>query len=365
MEKNFRAKNWCFTLNNYTEEEEKAIKQIECKWMIFGHEHTEGEGTPHLQGAIVFGNARYFKAIKALIPRAHLEKMQGSCEQSKEYCTKEDKNNFFEKGEMPRDKKDNLMSAEQWEEMRQLAVEGDFDSIPAKYWIRYQNSFKQIHHDAKKDPDQSEFTDYDLKHHFLWLWGPTGTGKSHSARRIARELGCTSPFMKDLNKWWNGYEHQKVTIIEEACPKKCEYLADYFKKWLDKWSFSAECKGSVIQGCRPEYIIVTSNYCIRECFPDERDYEPLERRCTEVCLNTRGREVQWPYTQAERDLMQQTNADAQQTELTPTPSHSGNTIALCEGVNADGIRTRDQDPNEDSMLFEFNEAPLLKKSRLE
>ena len=364
MEKNIRARAWVFTLNNYTEEEEENIKKIECKWLIFGHEHTSGDGTPHLQGAIVFENARYFKALKALIPRAHIEKMNGTFQQSKDYCTKEDKENYFEKGEMPKDKDKNLMNKEQWEEMRQLAIKGDFDKIPAKYWIRYQNSFKQIHHDAKKDPDQSDFTDYDLKHHFLWLWGPTGTGKSHSARRIANELDCASPFMKDLNKWWNGYEHQKVTIIEEACPKKCEYLADYFKKWLDKWSFSAECKGSVIQGCRPEYIIVTSNYCIRECFPDERDYEPLERRCTEICLNTRGREVQWPYTQAERDLMRQTDANVQQTELTLTQSHSGNTIALCECVNDDGGRTRDHDPSEDTMTFELEEPPLTKRSRL-
>lgn len=324
-EKNFRAKNWVFTLNNYTPEEEQALKTIDCKWMVFGHEHQE-EGTPHLQGAISFNSARWFNSLKKLIPRAHFEKMNGTCTQSREYCTKEDKTKYFEKGIMPIEKQKNLLDAEQWDEYRRAAEEGRFDEIPSKYWVRYQNSFKQIYSDAKKDPDQSNFTDYDLKHHFLWLWGPTGTGKSHSARRIAKELDCPDPYLKDLNKWWNGYDHQKVTIIEEANPKKCEYLADYFKKWLDKWSFTAECKGTVMQGCRPEYIIVTSNYTIRECFPEERDYEPLERRCTEICLNTRAKEVQWPETAAARDL-------------TLTPSHMGNTISICDGVNTDGDRT--------------------------
>lgn len=334
-ENNFKARNWVFTLNNYTEEEETLIKGLECKWLVFGHEHTNGEGTPHLQGAIAFKCQRWFKALKALIPRWHLEKMQGTCEQSRDYCTKEDKN-FFEKGEMPVDRSKNVMTSSDWEAYVEAAKEGHFEEIPAKYWVRYQNSFKQIFSDAKKDPDQSEFTDYDLKHHFLWLYGPTGTGKSHSARRIAKELGCPDPYLKDLNKWWNGYDRQKVTIIEEANPKKCEFLADYFKKWLDKWSFTAECKGSVIQGCRPEYIIVTSNYTIRDCFPEERDYEPMERRCTEICLNSRQREVQWPETGPAR-------------ELALAQSHSGNTIALCDRSNGDGVRTRVHEEGEDGI----------------
>ena len=50
-----RAKRWVFTLNNYTPEEENKLKEMDCEWMVFGHEHTkEGEGTPHLQGALTF-----------------------------------------------------------------------------------------------------------------------------------------------------------------------------------------------------------------------------------------------------------------------------------------------------------------------
>ena len=331
--KNFKTRNWVFTLNNYTQEEEQALKELECKWIIFGHEH-QNEGTPHLQGAVSFNSPKWFNSLKKLFPRAHFEKMIGTCSQSKDYCTKEDKTSYFEKGLMPEDKRKNLLNKDNWEEYKRAAEEGRFDDIPAKYWIRYQNSFKQIYSDSKKDPDQSNFTDYDLKHHFLWLWGPTGTGKSHSARRIAKELNCPDPYLKDLNKWWNGYDHQKVTIIEEANPKKCEYLADYFKKWLDKWSFTAECKGTVLQGCRPEYIIVTSNYTIRDCFPEERDYEPLERRCTEICLNTRAKEVQWPETRPAREL-----------EL--EQSHMGNTIAICDCSNADGDRTEVEDEDWD------------------
>ena len=75
MERNYKARNWCFTLNNYTFAEENAIKRIECKWMVLGREFSSG--TPRLEGAISFENPRYFKAMKTLIPRAHIEKVMG------------------------------------------------------------------------------------------------------------------------------------------------------------------------------------------------------------------------------------------------------------------------------------------------
>ena len=29
---------------------------------------------------------------------------------------------------------------------------------------------------------------------------------------------------------------------------------------------------------RPTRVVITSNYSIRECYPEPQDYEPLERR---------------------------------------------------------------------------------------
>ena len=89
-----------------------------------------------------------------------------------------------------------------------------------------------------------------------------------------------------------------------------------------------------MQACRPEYIIVTSNYTIRDCFPEERDYEPLERRCTEVCLNTRAKEVQWPETGAARGLGLE-------------PSHSGNISSGSEDSSAAQVRTDSEDEVEE------------------
>lgn len=298
-----RAKRYCFTLNNYTHEEEAHIKELECEWLIFGHEHTTGEGTPHLQGAITFSKRKLLTTLKKMIPRAHFEIMQGNPQQSKDYCTKEDSTGYFEKGIMPEPqcKAGGDANAEKWRLARQYAKEGRFDDIDDKIWIQCQRSLKQIYEDSKHDADMTDLDDQGLKRHFLWLWGPTGTGKSHTAHRISKEIAPDEdPYIKDLNKWWNGYTKQKVVIIEEADPKRCEHLASYFKKWADKWAFTAEAKGTVFPSCRPEYIIVTSNYPIQECFPEEADRAPLERRFTEQFLPDRKLHVYWPETQPQQ-----------------------------------------------------------------
>lgn len=300
--KRIQARNWVFTINNYTPEIENRLKELECEWMIFGHEIGEN-GTRHLQGAIHFSGKRDAKALGKLFPW-HLEVMRGSCQDSKTYCTKEDQTGYFEKGIIPEtgSKKGAEATKRKWQECIELAKEEKFEELEEKYpnyYVSHLYKWKQIAADSKKDASMEDVDDKGLKKHFLWLWGPPGTGKSHTARRISRELKCEEPYLKDLNKWWNGYKHQKVTIIEEASPKACEYLGSYFKKWCDKWSFTAECKGTVIPSCRPDIIIVTSNYDIDSCFPEINDSDPIHRRFTEIHLSNRQQHVYWPLTQPE------------------------------------------------------------------
>lgn len=53
--------------------------------------------------------------------------------------------------------------------------------------------------------------------------------------------------------------------------------AHHLKMWADHYPFKAEVKGGSMLA-RPKRIIVTSNFSIRQCYEDPRDYEPLERR---------------------------------------------------------------------------------------
>lgn len=87
-----RSRCWCFTLNNYTEEEKKLVKlEVSAPQVakyIYGFE--EGaSGTKHIQGFIRFKNQATFSAVKKKIPRAHWEVAKGTDEQNYKYCSKE------------------------------------------------------------------------------------------------------------------------------------------------------------------------------------------------------------------------------------------------------------------------------------
>lgn len=283
-----RVKKWCFTLNNYTQEEFDSIYNIECEYLILGKE-VGAEGTPHIQGFIVFSGRKTFNTVKRLLgERCHIEAARGTILQNVEYCSKD--NNYVEKGTRPQDNHEagGAATKRKWDEARSLAKEGRFEEIPSDLWIKYRRAFKAEYEDALKVKD-TEIGDFRLKDHFFWIYGPTGTGKSHLARSIAKAIDPNNGlFLKGLNKWWSGYQMQKVVLIEEANPESCKYLGSLMKQWCDKWPFTAETKGgSFPNGIRPDYIIITSNYSIKECFPDPNDHEPLLRRINEFYKDSR------------------------------------------------------------------------------
>ncbi len=90
-----KARNWCFTLNNYTVAEIAQIFDIKSNLNLkqFCFQEEKGEdGTPHLQGVLAFINAISFNSIKKLSPRAHWEKCK-SLKASLAYCSKADTRN--------------------------------------------------------------------------------------------------------------------------------------------------------------------------------------------------------------------------------------------------------------------------------
>jgi len=53
-----RLRRFCFTLNNWTEEEWDALTEFQCTWMVMGKEVGEN-GTRHLQGMQTGGFAGF------------------------------------------------------------------------------------------------------------------------------------------------------------------------------------------------------------------------------------------------------------------------------------------------------------------
>lgn len=127
------------------------------------------------------------------------------------------------------------MVKEEWTAIIQHAEDDDLLWIQENYpdiFFRYKRNILDIRNNARRDTNM-DLDNNGLKDHFLWLWGPTGSGKSHTSRELAKKIAPDEePYLKDWNKWWNGYEHQKVTIIDEASPERLQHLTDFLKNGL-------------------------------------------------------------------------------------------------------------------------------------
>lgn len=258
-----RSRGYIYTLNNYTQEEVSELKAIESRYHVLGEEKGELD-TPHIQGYILFKNARSFKAVKKLIPRAHIEAQKGTCEQAIEYCKKD--GSYQELGTMPMSRKEKGEGEQKrYQRAWELAKAGDIEEIDPDIRMRLYGTIKRIKEDYQKDPGSMPYLD------FHWYYGDSGTGKSKKAREEN-----PNAYIKNPNKWWDGYVDQECVIIDEWSPCH-EVLANHLKKWADHHSFNAERKGGHM--CiRPKKIIITSNYSIDECFLNPQDSDPIKRR---------------------------------------------------------------------------------------
>lgn len=102
MPSRVQGKRWCFTLNNYSNEEVTLVRNLGehelIKYIVFGREQGES-GTPHLQGFLICNRNASRSRISSLLPRAHIELTRGTSLQAADYCKKD--GDFEEIGDIP------------------------------------------------------------------------------------------------------------------------------------------------------------------------------------------------------------------------------------------------------------------------
>ena len=92
-----RSLGYTFTIFNYTDEQEEALKSYESKFLIYGKELTKA-GVPHLQGYFHFAcPGKTIYALQKLIKSACWFPSKGSIDQNIAYCSK--MGDFYHQGE--------------------------------------------------------------------------------------------------------------------------------------------------------------------------------------------------------------------------------------------------------------------------
>lgn len=89
-----QSQRWCFTVNNYTDEQQGHICQLlagpDVSYGIYGREVGDS-GTPHLQGFVIFRDRIRRNAVSEFFGdiHPHLEPARGTSLQASEYCRKD------------------------------------------------------------------------------------------------------------------------------------------------------------------------------------------------------------------------------------------------------------------------------------
>lgn len=253
---NKRKVNFSFTVNNYRQTDVDAIGEFArkyCSYLIIGREHGQETKTPHLQGHCDLLNACTLITMQRRFAELGIKKcpifiIKKNAKASRLYCRKD--GDFTEYGTMPEQgKRNDLVSFRDDAKQHPTMNIDHLLDHHLSVFARNQNFVRSVlnHYQRFDTLDWKEPPN-------MWVWGPPGVGKSRRFQSLSPR-----PYLKLLNRWWDGYDGQPDVLIEDVCPESCKYLTRYFKIWCDRYPFLAEIKGSS-QMIRPQRILITSNY---------------------------------------------------------------------------------------------------------
>lgn len=263
---NGQKRKWVFTINNPISELDDPAEVFRpiadsIKYAIWQLETAPTTGTPHWQGFVEFKTrGRRLSGMKKLFPRARLAAAKGNAAQNKVYCSKEEGRleGPYEIGEAP---KGGAGSRSDLRGVKRMIDEGASEvEIADEYfgsWCRYHKSFKRYR--ALKESVRNWQTKVRV------FYGSPGTGKSMLAMKMAeaeaKALSSSVFVLTDAVKhstgvWWDGYNDQKVVVIEEFSG----WLSrSQFKSLVNHCPLTVQEKGGTVP-FRAHTIYITSNY---------------------------------------------------------------------------------------------------------
>lgn len=263
------SKYWCFTLNNWTEEEYQELieKHEELQYLVIGKETGSGTGTRHLQGFMVANRRIRLSQCKKFQPRAHWERCKGSPVQNQTYCKKD--GDFVEFGTCPGGQGTRTDLIQVLADVKSGYSLGEIREKHFAVYLRYHRALTE----AIRDYSVKRTWEVDVRVY----WGKTGTGKTKRAHEEASE----DLYTHTGQGWFDGYSGQKDVLFDDFTGG--EFKLSYLLKVLDRYPMVVPVKGGFAQWA-PKRIWITSNLSPAEWYANahEEHQRALRRRLSTV-----------------------------------------------------------------------------------
>lgn len=239
-----------FTINNPDDVTEASLQESfqDARYWVAQLEQGE-EGTPHIQGYVYWQNARAWKSMRKLFPRAHIEPANGSPSQNKHYCNKPVEgcsckhckdcpprlDGPWEQGELPEQgKRNDIKACIKSIKKRGLHATAKKNKY-AKTIFKYPKGASLIASIWDHTPRSSVVE-------VVLVIGNPGTGKTRYA--------MSNHEWKDVYKheagstWFDGYMKQPVVILDDFAGAASGWRLDYLLQFLDRYDIRLAVKGS-------------------------------------------------------------------------------------------------------------------------
>lgn len=260
-----KSRGWCFTCNNWTEDDLERLKNIKCNYMIIGSEIGEN-GTPHLQGYVYIPNARSLSGmIKKDFKGCHLEITKGTPEQNKIYCSKQEI--IYETGELPQKGKRTDLKKIKDEIINENRTVDDIALEDPDIVHKYGRTLMLLEDIRLRNVERTEMTTC------TWYYGKTGTGKSHRTYERDSKKGNRYIVPRD-GDWWDGYVGQETVILNDF-RGRIQY--EEMLQMIDKYPYHVRRRGRAPRPFTSKHVIITSSLPPWEIYKNRMEEDNIDQ----------------------------------------------------------------------------------------
>lgn len=255
-----RARRWTLTFNNTKPDMEALEAKPEFRFMIIGEEKAPTTGQLHWQGYVELKKPVRLTQLKTLLDdeKVHAQVSKGTAQQNIDYCSKDGKIEQFGtanlKGQGARTDIYALYEyLKEGKSVTDALEEGAHIGAIARH-PKFANMVEMVF-----TPDRTEMTELYI------YWGPTHTGKSHTAFEEAKLMGPV--YHKPAAcKWWDGYNGQPCVILEDF---RGEIPLAQMLRLCDKYPMQVQTKGG-FKKFNSKRIYITSNTDVDDWFNQQQ-----------------------------------------------------------------------------------------------